>query len=308
MANGVTLEFPDGWFDEETRDGFLVTRETKRLWGVMLDMVVQIDRICNKHGITYFLCGGSLLGAIRHKGFIPWDDDFDVMMKRNDYNRFCEVAPKELDFPFFFQTEKTDPGYLIRHGKIRNSLTTGMFKSHKGKGFGFNQGVFVDVFPLDNLPDNLDVRKAYYDKLYDLWGKVYRISAYVNRGLLPGGAWRNLQTAATGKCLKWLGAGDFFNERFERLAGMYKDDATEDCCLFSGHLIGHHVLKDTHLWKTKDYLSFTTARFEFLDLPIPVNYESQLVKLYGDWRKFVIGKNSHGELIVDLDHPYGIYA
>ena len=102
----LKIQLPEDYLNEEERDGYLVTSEVKQLWAVLLDILVQIDSICKKHNIQYFLCGGTLLGAVRHRGFIPWDDDLDVMMKRNDYNRFCEVAPIELQQPYFFQTEK----------------------------------------------------------------------------------------------------------------------------------------------------------------------------------------------------------
>ena len=98
----LKIQLPEGFLKEEERDGFLVTSEVKELWAVLLDILMQIDAICKNNGIEYFLCGGTLLGAVRHKGFIPWDDDLDIMMKRNDYNRFCEIAPFALQQPYFF--------------------------------------------------------------------------------------------------------------------------------------------------------------------------------------------------------------
>lgn len=302
----LNIQLPKGYLDEEERDGYLVTTETKQLWAVLLDILVQIDIICKKHNIEYFLCGGTLLGAVRHKGFIPWDDDLDVMMKRNEYNRFCEIAPKELQTPYFFQSEKTDPGHLLRHAKIRNSNTTGMFKHFAHKGYKINQGIFVDVFPMDNLPNNPKERKMYYDELFKAWGRVWKLSAYKNRGVRFNTI-DNIKIALTNQILDLLGKQDYYNEKFEKLAGKYKDQDTEDCCLILGHLTPKG-LKNTHLWKIKDYMTMKTVPFEFLEMPIPVNYDAQLTTLYGDWHKIVIGDNSHGELIIDVDKPYYDYA
>lgn len=301
----LKIQLPKDYLKEEERDGYLVTSEVKQFWAVLLDILVQIDTVCKKHNIQYFLCGGTLLGAVRHRGFIPWDDDLDVMMKRNDYNRFCEVAPIELHQPYFFQTEKTDPGHLLRHAKVRNSNTTGMFKSFAGKGYKINQGIFVDVFPMDNLPDDMNERKKYYDDLFKLWGKVWKLSAFKNRGVRFG-TLENLKLYGENLLLSLTGKQDIYNAQFEKLAGKYKDVSTEDCCLILGHLTPKG-LKNTHLWKTKDYLQFTTAPFEFLEMPIPVNYDAQLTTLYGDWHKIVMGETSHGELIVDIDKPYTYY-
>lgn len=301
----LSIEIPEGYLNEEERDGYLVTRETKQLWAVLLDILCQIDKVCKKYNIEYFLCGGTLLGAVRHGGFIPWDDDLDVMMKRNDYNRFCEIAPTEFKEPYFFQTEKTDPGHLLRHAKIRNSNTTGMFKSFVHKKFKINQGIFVDVFPLDNLPDDKGERECYYDDLYKLWGKVWKLSAYKNRGVRFGRI-ENAKICGMNYLLSLLGKQNYYNEKFEKLAGKYKDIRTDDCCLFLGHLTPKG-LKKTHLWKTNDYKSITTVPFEFLAAPIPVNYDAQLTTLYGDWHKIVIGENSHGELIVDVNNSYISY-
>lgn len=301
----LEIQLPEGYLNEEERDGFFVTSEVKELWAVLLDILIQIDNICKKHNIQYFLCGGTLLGAVRHHGFIPWDDDLDVMMKRNDYNRFCEVAPLELQQPYFFQTEKTDPGHLLRHAKVRNSNTTGMFKSFAGKGYKINQGIFVDVFPMDNLPNDMNERSRFYEDLYKLWGDVWKLSAYKNRGVRFNFL-ENIKLEITNLLMELVGKRDYYNSLFERLAGKYKDVSTEDCCLILGHLTPKG-LRNTHIWKTKDYDQFTTVPFEFLNLPIPVNYDAQLTTLYGDWHKIVMGDNSHGELIIDVNKPYFFY-
>ena len=91
----------------------------------ILDMVKDIDLVCKKHNIKYYLAYGSVLGAVRHQGFIPWDDDFDIMLKLDDYNKFIKACQEDLDSKkYFVQTLETDPNYYLSFGKIRNIQTT----------------------------------------------------------------------------------------------------------------------------------------------------------------------------------------
>ena len=141
----------------EEKCGYLVTAERKKLFSVLLDMLYQFDRVCQKHGLVYFIMYGTLLGAVRHKGFIPWDDDMDVVMPREDYEKFMRLKD-EFKEPLFFQTPYTDPGYFYTPIRIRNSNTTAIVE--KFKYAGFNHGIWFSVFPLDNWSE-ADGRKKY---------------------------------------------------------------------------------------------------------------------------------------------------
>ena len=92
------------FFEEEVRCGHTVTSQIKKLWSVQIACLEQLKQICERHNIRYFVSGGTLLGVIRHKGYIPWDDDLDVVMFKEDYDRFCQVAPNELPPPMNFKT------------------------------------------------------------------------------------------------------------------------------------------------------------------------------------------------------------
>ena len=94
------MRFSKEFFEEEIRDGFTVTPMVKRAWAVCIEVLSEIDRICKKHDIKYFAYYGTLLGAVRHGGFVPWDDDVDIVMLRKDFEKFSEVAPGELQYGF----------------------------------------------------------------------------------------------------------------------------------------------------------------------------------------------------------------
>lgn len=128
---------------------FVVSDKMKKVWEVELDLLEKLDKVCKKNGLRYFLIHGTLLGAVRHKGFIPWDDDLDVAMPRKDYERLKEIATREFEFPYFLQTPENDPntynnGYL----RLRNSNTTGM--ETKDIGHDCNLGIWIDILVLDD--------------------------------------------------------------------------------------------------------------------------------------------------------------
>ena len=137
------------FFKKEIRSDFLVDEKRKKVWAVELEMLEKLDEVCKNHDITYWVFYGTLLGAVRHKGFVPWDDDIDVVMFRNDYERFQTVAPHEFQEPYFFQNSYTDRR-IWALSKIRDSRTTGIeFRGLRD----FHQGIFIDIFPLDSVTD-----------------------------------------------------------------------------------------------------------------------------------------------------------
>jgi hypothetical protein len=136
---------------EEVRGGFLVDAKRKRLWAAMLDMVEVFLDICEKHHLRYFAVGGTLLGAVRHRGFIPWDDDVDLAMPRKDYERFLEVAPAMLPEHLALTNKRNEPDNPhLYFSRIRNRNTTHITKF--AQECRINHGVFIDIFPEDGLP------------------------------------------------------------------------------------------------------------------------------------------------------------
>ena len=121
--------------------------DLKELQNVMLQMMIEIDRICRKNNIQYILSGGTMLGAVRHHGFIPWDDDMDIAMPRKDYDRFVEIANSELPERFRLECYENTRDYPYNFGKVRDVNT--IFKEKFTASLNINHGVYIDVFPMD---------------------------------------------------------------------------------------------------------------------------------------------------------------
>ncbi len=121
---------------------------------IMLDMLKELDRICQKHGLKYWLDSGTLLGAVRHDGFIPWDDDVDIAMPVEDYKKFCMIAQNELPYSMFLQHSKSDKTFAFDYTKIRDSRATIVEFHEENKDVKYNQGVFLDIFPMLNIKDS----------------------------------------------------------------------------------------------------------------------------------------------------------
>ena len=138
----------------------------KRVQPQLLEILLEIQRVCRENQISFFLSCGSFLGAVRHRGFIPWDDDLDIGMLRADYEKFRKLAPEKLGENFCFQDWHTDPDYNMPFGKVRrrNSL----YLEAKTRQLPEN-GFFVDVFPFDNAPEDLKDRKKYVLRLMNLF-------------------------------------------------------------------------------------------------------------------------------------------
>jgi lipopolysaccharide cholinephosphotransferase len=126
--------------------------DLRRLQMVLLEMLLEVDRVCKKNGIQYTLFMGTLLGAVRHRGFIPWDDDLDIAMTRPEYERFRDACRSDLDQrKFFFQDHTTDPNYRWGYGRIRRINT--QFVRLGQEHMKMRTGIFLDIFPLDIVPD-----------------------------------------------------------------------------------------------------------------------------------------------------------
>lgn len=278
--------------------------ERAELHKVLKDLLQKFDLICRSHNLTYCVCGGTLLGAIRHKGFIPWDDDIDVVMPREDYNKLIELPLETFQAPYFFQSPVTDNGFQKGFCRLRNSNTTAI--SIIDAAFQCNQGVFIDIFPLDAIPDDDKNNKRLMRKL-SLWVKLLHFSGRYNGGVGTLGLDKIVYRISyyllcpLFKC-RLLTTKQIF-ECFNKIASRYNDIPTKRvgiiCCFFA---------QERFMFERSDYeQGYEDIPFEDIIVRVPIAYDSILKKMYGDYMVPKKEPSCHGDIIFEGSIPYREY-
>ena len=143
-----------------------LSRQVSSIQRADLELIKVFDEVCQKLGVGYFICGGTMLGYMRHEGFIPWDDDVDVAMLRADYDRFINEAGPLLPERFFLQTRETDPNIPYLFSKIRLDDTEYITKYNEKRDF--HKGICLDIFPFDYVPNGIGERNAFRKEVREL--------------------------------------------------------------------------------------------------------------------------------------------
>lgn len=287
------------FFEKEIRCDFLVDEKRKKVWAVELEMLEMLDAVCKKYGITYWAGYGTLLGAVRHQGFVPWDDDIDLVMLRDDYERFQSIAPQEFRDPYFFQNSYTDR-IVWPFSKIRDSRTTGIeFKDLRD----VNQGIFIDIFPLDTVFSGMQESLTHIGEMQkELWDIVTN----------PGGALLKLKQD--------LVEGKRPVSQAQDLLGVMKMDIKERFRVFEEFNLAHfgetgeinyimyEICQNNYKSMKRDWFRETLyLPFEHLQIPAPVDYDKILTRCYGDYHQWVRGGTLHENIILEPDIPYAEY-
>lgn len=294
----LNLRFPESFFDEEVRCGYTVTAERKKLWAVELDLLCEFDSICKKHGLRYCLAAGSLLGVVRHGGFIPWDDDIDLYMLRDDYDRLTGLGD-EFKHPYFLQTTYSEKKLFRTHAQLRNSETTGYIDSDGD--LPINKGVFIDIFPLDGVcPDPVGdaeqkKKNNAYLRILKKFNRTMREQA--NIGVM-GSVKKTIK-----KCFFAVVRKEALFRGFENNLKKY---STPDAVMWGNRTLVFDCPKSRR--PIADWHELTTGKFEFLDVPIPKNYDEILRQQYGDYMQIPDKGNRngsmHGHMTYSCDRPY----
>lgn len=240
-----------------------------------LEIACEIKRICDENQIEYFIDGGTLLGAVRHKGFIPWDDDLDIGMSRNQYNKFVHIASKQLKDEFFLQTWDTDKGYGYTYAKVRKKNT--IYLERVAQDSTANNGIFVDIFPYDNYPDNRLKRKLLCSQL-----TILKMILKVKCHFYP---WKETEHTNVKRWFIYLPIRFFacFSEKeiikrkYLRLATSYNKEKTTQVFPQVAERLGATVMKREYLEQT------ISMKFENILFSAPKEYDAYLTELYGDY-------------------------
>lgn len=151
MALPIKIKLPEGFLDEEVRCGYTVTKKLKQIWAIELDLYKEFERICKKYDINFSIYWGTMLGAVRHKGFIPWDDDLDVIVDRKGFEKLLKIPQSEYGENYFMQSAMSERNYYYQQLRLRNSLTTGYII---GADPCANNGIFLDIYVFDGVAPN----------------------------------------------------------------------------------------------------------------------------------------------------------
>lgn len=259
------------------------------------ELLKEFDRICRELELPYFLVCGSALGAVKYQGFIPWDDDVDVAMYRQDYETFIRNAPAMLPEGLFLQNHHTEPRFPQLYSKLRDSNTTYIEKT--AAAIPMNHGVFIDIFPLDGYPKGklaqswLEFRKKLYQSML--------LSAYeFPRGGVSG---------VLCKMYRLLGLNRKSAKIAKKLNKCLSRYGTEGSELICNHGNWQGKLEYAPRWH---YGGGTFVEFEGLTSYAPERYDEYLRQKYGDWRADLPPeeqKGHHYHSVCDVHTPYTYY-
>ena len=299
----IKLQLPDNYLEGETRNGYYISPEMKKVWAVLLDLLVEFMRVCDKHHLKYYMCGGSILGAVRHGGIIPWDDDIDVMMMRDEYEKLIKVGPAEFQYPYFFQTEDTDPGSAKGHIQIRNSETACLSSGAIRNKLPQNQGIFLDVFPIDKVPERYRTNFPYITSLVNTRKKMqrYRDFSVLYRFRLRRNIIKMLGKLVFFLFISIVGRRNYYRKLHNRLndeSKKYNNDPKVHGLMLTPYPV------ENGIWNEKDFSDTVFMDFEMIKVPLPSGYEHILDCIYGDWHKFEIGTAIHSSVVLDADYSY----
>lgn len=297
MKLPINLNIPDSFYKEEEKCGHLVTTNDKKVWAVELDLLNEFKRVCDKYQFRWFVTFGTLLGTIRHKGFIPWDNDVDIMMPRADFDRLNEIASSEFKGNYWWQTPVTEQGkYFQDFAKLRNTNTTSYSEDLMLQGI--NCGIYIDVFVLDDIPDDEKVLARLKQKACVYFRMSRFLSPYPNN--YKGIKWIKHQFwKATHSLLYHNCKGDYI---FTKVNDLYRSTQNKGYTNV-GYLGGSRVFNRSF------FSNIIMMPFEMIEVPVPIGYDEILKIQYGDYMKFppVDERATHEYFTMDAEVPYTEY-
>lgn len=287
----------DTFLEPEVRDGFYIPSAIKQAWAAELKVLGEIDRICKKYEIPYFADWGTLLGAVRHKGFIPWDDDLDIAMKRADYLRFLQVAPQELPEEYEVFTYETHPDFWSFLARVVAKKRICFEEAHLREFYGFPYIVGIDIFVLDNVAEDV----ARNEERNAAARYVIAVAEQLGEGTLAGDAAEdalhqieNALDVSLDRTTDLHGLRVQLYRLAEQLFAMFSDaESAELTRMMPDELYGKKKLRLSQTYYDRQ----VWLPFEKIMLPVPCGYDEMLRKRYGDYMRLVRDAGGH-------DYPF----
>ena len=248
--------------------------QLKQLQKVELDILIEVIRVCKENGLNYFTVGGTTLGAIRHNGFIPWDDDIDIGMMREDYEKFLRIAPLKLSKGFTLQSYSTEPNMPTYFAKVRKDDT--LFVEDYARDIQMHQGIYIDIMPYDKIPEDLKERAKYRRKV-QFWNQLF-IAKSITETSVPYTKNKGYKNVLR-KGLHVAVSGISKETLYHRLdSELRKYNQTESTMVSSRGLSAFETSID-------DYFPLCDHVFETISVKIPRNADMVLKTQYGDYMK-----------------------
>lgn len=295
----IKIELPDSFFLAETRSDYFVSEDVKKIWAVQVDLLHEFMRVCEKYNLRWFLGFGSLLGVVRHKGYIPWDNDIDVVMPREDYDKLLGIGEKEFQHPYFFQDPKTENGrFFFMFSRLSNSMTTGASPEHWSSRM--NCGMYMDIYPLDDIPEKKCELNCFMRKLQNIQymsrfcGTFYREE---KKGVVA-----NLKMFVHFVHYRLIGSPNpkQLFKRYNLCASAYHGKTNRVGCIIMGYI-------PNWTWNAEDWAEYEIHDFEMLKVRIPKGYHNILTQTYKEYMKLPENKTTHDYIHFDAETPFYEY-
>lgn len=254
----------------------LSNTELRKAQLLMLKILKEVHRICQENDIKYFLSDGTLIGAVRHNGFIPWDDDLDIGMLRADYEKFCKIAPDKLGNEFVLQTNTSDSGYALQFGKLMLKDTIWLEEARMNTNRQY-VGLFIDIFPYDEIPQNKKKQKRIFRK-YKLYNSMLNIKLNYYSIRDSKGVLRKSYFIIRKVIVKFLTS--------EKIASLRDNVCKNSASCETQKLVtkyGGNFYKNQN--SIQAYSDLELHQFEDSQFYIPKNYDNILATLYGSYKE-----------------------
>ncbi len=281
----------DNFLEEETRNGYLISSGMKKVWAREIAMYQKFYEVCQKYNLKVWADGGTLLGVVRDKGFIPWDDDIDLAMLRDDYDKLISL-PQEEFAPYFMQTAYTDVDFVRGHAQLRDSSSTGILP--REKDLRLNQGLFIDIFVYDAVPDS------------KIKAMMQKTRAQFLRHVLEKMVYPSVSVPARiFSCLVTLLSLFFsFKTIYSWFENSFRKVKISDNRMVSSNMFNFFnlkkIIRDKHVYDDTIMMDF-----EWIKMPVPKGYDSILRTQYGEYMTPVKAPTIHGgTIILDAERPY----